>query len=251
MLYNDDVSETYYLGAYWGRRAESAPSCTRRNDDLLTCLASQDPVLQSWRAIMSEGKEQVIWPGYSIRKIGDLLAASACGSDLTPSNEHAGGYSLSLWNGEDEQDAVALNIGCDNDSPYVGNSCVFSQLPALGPSSARLLSVASLVSIVTCMVRAWEPEWAVVSSHDMRDQVLLPAGMSASVGWITYLPVAREAVPPLGPHIDVMPLASQGVPDYYPRPSHGQEPYLCCGGNTGVVGSTSSRLTCCTRKEAS
>lgn len=53
------------------------------------------------------------------------------------------------------------------------------------------------------MVRAWEPEWSIATSHEHRDSVTASGEAGTFVGWLAYFSHGRGAQPPLPPSVQL------------------------------------------------
>ncbi|XXF77562.1 immunity 52 family protein [Myxococcaceae bacterium GXIMD 01537] len=120
-----------------------------------------------------------------------------------------GEFSFTAWNGEAEGSCV-VSFSCGAPSVNAADLCVLS-LPQKGLVAERLLSVPVLTQLMRAMVRAWEPEWAVVVSHALRDELSKSAALGTYVGWMTYLSDHRGALPVLPAPTQVEPVEAMGT----------------------------------------
>src|SRR5437899_1563107 len=93
--------ESYYIGAYWSARKESAEECALRLTHFLTCLAKCDSTFTRWFETGNSREEslknRIALDPQNLQKL--LLA----GSHRTDSGHEVIerlGYRISLWNGE-------------------------------------------------------------------------------------------------------------------------------------------------------
>jgi hypothetical protein len=100
------------------------------------------------------------------------------------------GSRVALWNGADDEEAVTLTIHCggyaSTEARWIPNSCVLV-LPSGGSSRERLSAVSALVEMTKSVVAAFDPEWATVTSHELRGMTPKPEERSVGLGWITYV----------------------------------------------------------------
>ncbi|MCY1022958.1 immunity 52 family protein [Pyxidicoccus sp. MSG2] len=185
--------ETYYAGAYWGPRKESAEECARRTAHFLTLLAPADPSLAQWykpaRRLKDARKHPLMPP--------DLPTLTECFRRGV--NRERGGpvfedLGLSFWFGTGE--GADLRITCGDYAGSSPNHCVLD-LPDRGSNADRVLTTPVLTHVVRSMAVAWEPDWAVAMSRDYRETFAEPRRGGTFVGWVTYLSRRRGVVPPL------------------------------------------------------
>jgi hypothetical protein len=190
--------ETYYAGAYWGPRKESAEACARRAQVMLASLAINDPSFSRWFKQAKSLKESLKRPlEPTCAALQQWIQRGAMRSDGGMMMEELG-YSVLAWNGErDEYDDSDFQVSCGGYSKRVNNACVF-KLPSRGPNAERVLTTQVLAGLVRSMAIAWEPDWGVAMSHTHRDVVKPPqAEQGPYVAWITYLARRRGTIPPL------------------------------------------------------
>jgi len=185
--------ETYYAGAYWGPRKESAEECARRAAHFLNLLAPADPFLAQWykpaRRLKDARKHPLMPP--DIPTLTELFRRGVNRERGGPVFEDLG---LSFWFGTGE--GADLRINCGDYAGSSPNHCVLD-LPDRGPNVDRLVTAAVLTHVVRSMALAWEPDWAVAMSRDYRETFAEPRRGGTFVGWVTYLSRRRGVVPPL------------------------------------------------------
>ena len=189
-------SETYYAGAYWGPRKESAEECAQRAANFLTLLAPADSFLAQWykpaRRRKDARKHPLMPP--DLLTLTELFRRGVNREKGGPIFEDLG---FTFWfdNGGPTRDCAALRIKCGD---YSGGSnyCVLT-LPTYGPNADRVLTAAVLTHVVRSMALAWEPDWAMATSRNHRDILSEEGDTGTFVGWVTYLSRRRGVVPPL------------------------------------------------------
>jgi hypothetical protein len=206
------VNETYYAGAYWGARKEPAEVCAQRMEVLLAALAQVDPSFTRWFQQSRSLKESLKRPLELNRaSLQRWIARGAMRSDGGQVMESLG-YSVAAWNGvSDEYDDTGFQTSCGSSSAAVGNSHVFS-LPSRGPNADRVLTAPVLTGLVRSMAIAWDPDWGVAMSDQLRDRMKprRPPG-APYVGWVTYLAPHRGTVPPLPAPVHIEPVEGKGT----------------------------------------
>ncbi len=206
------TAETYYVGAYWGVRRESAGECAHRARVLFECLAQCDPLFARWlkrgQSRKAALKHEIEPHEASLRK---LLLAGRNRTDFGGEVIDELGFRLSLWNdGGSDEESVGLTISCGTYAPIPGvNSCVIN-LPYQGAAAERILRVPVLVAVMNCIVSTWEPDWGVVISNTYLNTTPSALDNRPHMGWMVYLSRQRGVIPPLPPPVQVLPIGTQG-----------------------------------------
>jgi hypothetical protein len=201
------VIETYYAGAYWLSRHESAEACAQRAEAYLRLLAPLDPTWAHWFE-----KATTLQEALKLR----IAPITATFEGLFAQEEHrllADGYTLGLWNGEPHASATRTNFACGTSSRFVSNACVLDPpLPARSPVGERIVTAKTLSRVLRAMALAWEPDWGVVMSHAHRDMLRADGKLPpVLVGWVTYLSRRRGTIPPLPAPVSVEPVEDLGT----------------------------------------
>jgi len=196
--------ETYYAGAYWLNRQESAADCARRAETLFRLLARCDPSLTRWFQQGRTRKEALSRP---IQPDAATFEALFSKKENQPG---ADGFDLWVWDGEPQGFGTGVNFNCGSASRFVCNTCLLRP-PKKGPASERVLSAPVLTEVLRSMALAWEPEWAIATSSAHRDDVLKNAKAGTFVGWLMYFSHQRGAVPPLPAPVRVEPVEDKGT----------------------------------------
>lgn len=144
-----------FIGAYWSGRRESKESAAERLGAFLAVLASCGDAFATW---YSKGTSRAA----ASRSPLNLDPASLV-SNFKPNRRDADrlpipdlGYSFGAWNGGDF--SLSATMGSWNE--HVGNAVV----PNLGADSE--FDQASYQQIIEAAVRAFDPDHAVVTSHE-------------------------------------------------------------------------------------
>jgi hypothetical protein len=83
--------------------------------------------------------------------------------------------------------------------------------PSAPPGRERLVTLAVLTGVVRAMVLAWEPDWAVATPRDFRDQLSETGLPGTFVGWLTYYSRQWGEVPALPEPVQVEPVEDKGT----------------------------------------
>ncbi len=198
--------ETFFAGAYWGARRESAAACAQRAEALFATVANVDPAFSQWFRQGTSRKDALLRPIAPTREALEKLIRD--GRDRVVEEL---GFRFSGWNGaSDDQDGSAFNVTCGGYSERVGNACVF-ELPSRGPNADRVLAAPILTGLVRCLATAWEPDFAVGMSSEQL-QSLDPGDPAAlRIGWVTYIARQRGRVPLLPAPVRIEPVEDKGT----------------------------------------
>lgn len=178
----------FYAGAYWPARAEDVEACADRLERFMHRLATVDPLLARWYHT-GYSEASVRRPFDACRP--DLVAALLAGRNRRDSDRSVIeelGFSVGLWNGAPDA-SIGLRVSCGKSEPRLPNTVIL-ELPKPLSVSATLSEDSTALSLVEAMVEAWEPDWATVTSDDLRD-AQGPRRGGVVVGWMTYLSADR------------------------------------------------------------
>ncbi|CAM3417769.1 hypothetical protein BOSP111201_03980 [Bordetella sputigena] len=161
---NQDSSlETYIAAAYWGPRKESAAACAARANRLVSSLSKISPYLAGWRAKGRTRRQALAAQPLdcSLEALSALFSAGRNHRDIDGVVMEELGFSIGVWNGGDHEGASSLSMRCGLFStvPGLSNSVVISLPSILEPCIAEFCK-----DLVSVLVDAWEPDWAVVTS---------------------------------------------------------------------------------------
>lgn len=202
------IEQTYYVGAYWLARRESAETCAQRAESFFHLLAACDPSLAHWfkkgRTLEEALKHRIESDAVSLTKEFNQQAQEE-GRFVTD------GFSLRGWNGETREAASSLSFLCGDASTCVSNLCLLYP-PSDGPAEERVIQASVLARVLRAMAVAFEPEWGVVTSRELRG-LLAPESADAGtfIGWLTYFSHRRGPLPPLPAPVHTEPVEDKGT----------------------------------------
>jgi hypothetical protein len=191
--------ETYYAGAYWPARRESAEDCARRALVFFNTLSRSDDFFARW-FIRPKSRQHAPKPlELSISTLQELFAQGRTRNDEGGIIDDLG-YRIFSDNGmrpgKHQGDHCSLNIQCGCYAEPISNVCLL-RLPSSGPYREHVLTGPVLTSVLRAMALAWEPDWAVATSNAHVDMVTKRAFSGTFVGWVMYFSHRRGPVPPL------------------------------------------------------
>ena len=201
------MTETYYVGAYWGPREDSLDQCADRALRWFSRLREIDAAFATWFELGSSRRQALSRPVEPDRQtITELLNRGRNRKDggnraVIPEL----GFRIDLWNGGDDEESVKLSAACGAYTLTAPNNCIL-RLPRSGSVADRFLRVSALWELVSATIACWEPDHAVVTSRRISDLLDLPVE-GVEVGWLTYVspkhpfvadPPSQAKVEPLG-----------------------------------------------------
>ena len=202
------MDETYYVGAYWASRKESAESCASRVERFLGALSRCDPSFAQW---FRQGRTRQAALKHPFPTDVESVTAFFLRQSQKAGRLATQGWSADVWNGQSaDEDSSALSLCCGATSPRLPNFCLLEP-PLEGPTAERLLRPPLLTQILRALVLAWNPEWGVATSHAFRDRLTDSAEAGTFVGPLTYFSRRRGVLPPLPPAVQLEPVEDLGT----------------------------------------
>ena len=204
------ASDAIYVGAYWGSRPEGVEPCASRLRRCLVALAAVSPVFDHWRPKGRTRSEAVGAEEVEASHLADALRRGVNRRDVDGSLIEKLGYSWSAWNGQSSSpSALSVTCGASASAAGVLNSFVL-ELPRPSNAGASVLyERPTVIEAVLAITNAWEPSFAVVTSHRLRESRDRKPGQPV-LGWITYL-ASDRSVPQSLAGFDVLPVAGGTV----------------------------------------
>ncbi len=199
------MHETYYVGVYWWARRETAPECAQRAKRYFQALKQCDPSLGEWDR-----------PGRPPRRVNTedelelekLLLRNRVRTDGEKRIVDDLGFGLSVFTPRTVETSIMIQCGVY--TPHSLNSCWLDP-PYEGTTANRLLSASVLARILTSMVLAWDPDWGIATSHQLRELIPEQEPKELPVGWLMYFSHRHGRVPPLPAPVRIEPIEDKGV----------------------------------------
>jgi hypothetical protein len=199
------MKESYYAGVYWRGRKESARECARRAETFFDLLSRCDPMYARWFEQADSLEEALRLP---FEPTGETLLRFFSRKTEPRGDE---GFSLGAWTGHEEDGRGSMtNFLCGDSSGAYSNLCLL-YLPCQAPEAERVLRLPVLKAILRAMVQAWEPDWGVITSDDLRACLSPEGDVGTFVGWLTYYSRQWGEVPALPSPVRVEPVEDQGT----------------------------------------
>lgn len=149
---------TYFVGVYWGSRAESRDACGARLTSLLHTLKTHDSGLSQWFRKTSDRSSPKVALSSELEEVSSSLKSNRrdVGGDAIAEL----GFSFSAWTGEETVAPASLAITCGAYGSVIRNSLVVSFDPASTPAPGIL------EMILKAAVTAFDPDQGVVSTSE-------------------------------------------------------------------------------------
>jgi hypothetical protein len=199
------MSESYWAGAYWGSRRESAEECGRRAETFFRLLSECHPSYYRWYEQASSQKKALQL------QFEPTLDSFVRFFGMKKHRILDDGFSFSAWTGhvEQEQGGVVM-LRCGSDAEVAPNR-VRLAFPEESLGRECMLTAPVLVSVMRALAVAWEPDWAIATADGLWDQLSHGGRLGTFVGWMTYFSRQRGAVPPLPEPVRVEAVDEKGA----------------------------------------
>jgi hypothetical protein len=198
------MRETYYAGAYWGCRPESLQECARRAETFFRLLSGCHPDYARWYEKHNSIKRALqlqFEPTYDTFVRFFSKKKYQIWDDC---------FIFGAWTGHVEEDRGGMvTLVCGSPAEGAPNN-VLLYFPSEGPGTERLLTLPVLTGVMRAMALAWEPDWAVATSDDLRGSLSRKGFAGTFVGWLTYISHQWGEVPALPEPVRVEPVEDKG-----------------------------------------
>ena len=203
------MQEDHYVGAYWGPRQETALECARRVELFFHMLARCDPSFVQWYRAGRNIPRGL--PGHPVRpemkELEGIFLKTRYRTEVSKKVIEDMGFHLHVWNAD--EDATDISMSCGKYSPWAApNNCLL-QTWRLGSVRERLWRLPVLTEILTSMVTAWDPDFAMVTSSEMV-RLVEKDKPEVRMGWLTYLSRRLGRLPPLPAPVRIEPVGTLG-----------------------------------------
>lgn len=215
--------ERVYVHGYWGPRRERLAECAQRAVKTLTDLESFDEIFAVWfEPHRTRNKTLQAKVRLQPDSIAEILLRGQNRREFEHTVIEEFGSTVVLWNGKSAGRAAFFDLHCGAWASLTPNSCGV-RFPEEGAAAGRVVSYAIVLKVLSTIVRAWDPEWAVAASHEFR-RALGVQDTSPFVGWMTYaranlLGGVHSSLP-----IRVMPLANGSIVVLSENPPSANDP---------------------------
>lgn len=182
--------DSFYIGAYWGSRAESLYEIKDKVSQTFNRLMEIDEQFLNWyEGGMSRKKALEKKVTLNNETIERLCLQQVKKGELDEKGIAKMGFLLGLWTGhkDEESSRVSFTVGSSFTSPHLCNSCVVT-IPFEGQARERLLRPEKAKAIIAIIVEIWNPDYAVLASNELNKAL----GIVNDIGWVTYRKAIRQ-----------------------------------------------------------
>jgi hypothetical protein len=200
------MSETYHVGAYWGCRPESARECARRAATFFSLLSACHPDYARWFEKHNSVRRSLqLQFEPTVDTFERFFGKKKYQSGMD-------GFSFGAWTGHVpvNQEGGMVTFSCGSLAEVAPN-IVLLYFPSEGPGLERLLTLPVLTGVMRAMALAWEPDWAVATSDDLREHLSREGAADTFVGWLTYISRQWGEVPALPEPVCIEPVEDKGT----------------------------------------
>lgn len=198
------MRESYYAGAYWGYRPESAEECARRAETFFSLLSRCHPSYARWYEQANSTRKALqleFEPTQAtfVRFFGKKKYQS--GRD---------GFHFSAWTGHVKQEQGGmLMLHCGSEAEVAPNN-VLLYFPVEEAGHEQMLTGPVLTGVMRAMALAWESDCGIIISSSFRNAVSQNGSIGTFVGWMTYITRRWGELPPLPEPVRVEQVGTQG-----------------------------------------
>jgi hypothetical protein len=183
------MTDSYFLGAYWGPRQDSLQSCANCLATVLTELSKIQPSLFSKWFAQGASREEALNSEITIdgAQLLSVLTKGVNRKDIDRSPMPRLGNRVSLWTGHGDDQSASLSLICGSTTPMPGPSNnLLLDFPSDTSAFTGLLEPVTLNKIMASAVLAFDPDWAVITSIDHLNKVRAARSNGPFAGWISY-----------------------------------------------------------------
>lgn len=174
--------DSFYIGAYWGPRAEPLSEVSGKILQTFEKLITVDEQFLNWyEGGMSRKKALEKKVVFNKETIETLCLQLVKKGELDQKGFAKMGFLFGLWSGhsDEESSSISFNVGKENER--LTNACVIS-IPFEGAARERLLEPGKAKEIISILIEIWNPDYAVLASSELNNMLEIVN----DIGWITY-----------------------------------------------------------------
>jgi hypothetical protein len=176
--------DSFYVGAYWSSRKETLEEVAGKTTRTLKKLGELDSQFSTWYQLgLSRRKALEEKISLDSENIKTLYQKNSKQGEIDNLGYTSHFFSTGFWTGHKDEEAssISFNVGGEFKTDKLSNSCVI-KIPYEGDSRERLLKFETAQSLIDIFVDAWQPDYAVLTSHELNNRL----NIVNEFGWITY-----------------------------------------------------------------
>jgi Immunity protein 52 len=183
----------YILKAFWFGRLQDAQECSITLIDFLKHLESLSTPFVNWDHINTKGRSEPIPSNVDEVRKQLLLPRNGAKRGVQPDTTMPiMGFDVLLFSEGKNSERVTLEISYGISDEGGRNRC-YLDLPTKGEPAIQVLQPETLKSLLEIVVKAWNPDWAVIDYFDYNDPDrsidYIP------IYWFVYLSEQRGRIP--------------------------------------------------------
>ena len=198
---------SYFAGAYWGCRPESAEECALRAETFFRLLAECHPSYARWYEKNNSVKKSL---ELQFEPTRETFVRFFGMKKYRLWENQDGDFTCSAWTGHVKQEQGGmLSLHCGGDAEAFPNSLLL-YFPVEDLGHERMLTSRVINGVMRAMAVAWDPDWALITTDELRDELSRHDEADTFVGWMTYITRRWGEIPPLPEPVRVEPVGTQG-----------------------------------------
>lgn len=196
---------SFYLGAYWGPRRESAERCAYRLARCLDAIAPYSPLIARWynarEGVTGDAPPPEDWMHVPSRAetLAERLRQGINRGDGAEEPIADLGFSTHLWNlKQGGEGGASVSTSCGSWSEYAPPNNFLLDLPRPLEAAPELCQPDAAKALIQAVVTSWDPSWATWTSNRLAELQDPDLSGGKILGWATYfstLPHLAEELP--------------------------------------------------------
>ena len=183
----------YILRAYWSNRLKNAQECAIELTSFLGSLEELGPPFITWDYFNTKDKIERIPTDINGVRNQLLLPGNGAKRGVKPDEVmSAMGFNTLLFSAGKNSERITLSMNCGVQEVWPSNRCCID-LPSQGEIATQILQPEPLKSLLEIVVKAWNPDWAVIDYFDHDDPDMRMDHIP--VYWFVYLSEQRGQIP--------------------------------------------------------
>ncbi len=183
----------YVLRAYWSNRLQNAQKCAIELTSFLGSLEELGTPFITWDYFNTKSKIEKIPSEMDEVRKQLLLPGNGARRGVKPdATMPIMGFNILLFSAGKNSERITLSMNCGIQEVWPSNRCCLD-LPTKGEIATQVLQPEMLQNLLEIVVKAWNPDWAVIDYFDYYDPAMSMDYIP--VYWFVYLSEQRGQIP--------------------------------------------------------